>query len=339
MSRYYDISIYQPGPLNPSTPNIPLRTWTSHPNGVYDPNAWNVEFDILAYDYAEPAGASTISIEGPSLEDLAQHISYAGNILNSFSGMTLQLKGGMHQGLPLSNPKQAGILTTGNIFQSFGNWEGTDQTLDFVIMPAGKNTFQQPGNFMLDWKPGTSLNQAVRNTLTAAMPGFTILTNFSPAITTTYEEKGYWATLEQFAKHIKTITKGYFSAQYPGVSISLTGSSIVCFDATVTSPPIQIDFNDLIGQPTWIDYETMQMKLVLRGDLHMGSYIKMPQKLLPGAGFVTTLANSLPSYAKHSAIFQGTFNVISLRHIGTSRSADGAQWVSIVNCIPAVGIG
>lgn len=336
MSRYYEIAITAPGAT------APLRIWTSQPNGVYDPGAWDVEFDVLAYDFAHPMGLSTLTIQGPSIQDLNQQISYAGKIYKTFSGMTITLKGGMQKGLPLANPKQAGILTSGTIYQSFGNWEGTEQTLDFVIAPSPA-TFQQPANFVFQWTAGTPIAYALKNLLGTVYPGYALNINVNPNLVLNHSEVHYCGTLQQFAQYVQAFTKArgqtMFGPTYPGVFIAITGgNTISCFDNTPpASLPVPISFNDLIGQPTWIAVDVMQMKLVMRADLSVGTYVTMPPKLIPGAGTIISQAASLPSYNKNNATFQGLFKVIAQRHIGHFRGSDASNWATVVNCqfIPA----
>ena len=153
--RYYDITLSKKGKV--------LREWTSHPNGKSDPGALNIEFDIMAYNYATPMGAQSLTIWGISLQDLTQANNYAsGDVI-------LTLKGGMQAGLPLNNPAQAGILTIGTVFQAFGNWQETDMTMDLVIIPS-YYTNASPGNIVLDWKAGTPLSIALSQTFSTAWP-------------------------------------------------------------------------------------------------------------------------------------------------------------------------
>lgn len=107
--RYYDIAFTPP---NATAPSI---HFTSHPNGQFDPCALNVLFDmpILAYD--TPVGGQTIQIEGVPLSLISQS--------EDLVDWEVVIKGGMQKGLPLANPSQAGVLTKGTVFQSWGNWE------------------------------------------------------------------------------------------------------------------------------------------------------------------------------------------------------------------------
>jgi len=301
-----------------------VRQWTSHPGGVFDPGALNVEFDIPVTTYGTPVGGQSITIEGVPLDDLLQ--------AQQFAGMNLTMKGGMQAGLPLANPKQAGIITAGQVWQSFGNWEGTEMTLDLVLNP-GQYTLDQPGNIVLNWTAGTPLAQALQQTLSVAYPNMPALINISAQLVQSHDEVHRCSTLDQLAQLLIEITQGNFlGAAYAGVQVSVQGGQIIVFDSTYEPNTVQLAFTDFVGQPTWIDVNVMQLKLVMRADLQLGTIVKMPQGLQSTPGIVLTSAASLPSNLKYKSAFQGSFSVIELRQIGNFRASDGASWATIVNC-------
>jgi hypothetical protein len=335
MSRYYDITV-TPAPTK-ANPNPPVfRHWTSMPNGVYDPGALNVEFDFLVYPYATPMGGSSLTIEGVSLQDLLQAQQFAGppSVVGGVStpgvnGMSIAIKAGMQAGLPLANPKQSGLILQGYIYQSFGNWRGTDMTLDFVIN-ASPYSFYAPGNIVLNWKAGTPLATALAATLSTAYPGLKQNINISPNLVLAHDDVGHYHTLSQLAAHVKSITAGAISSTYPGVDLSIIGGKIVAYDGTQSPPTVQIQFTDLIGQPTWIDPNVMQLMCVMRADIQIGDFIVMPQGLQDAPGIVQTAASSLPSQLKYKTSFQGKFSVVAVRQVGNFRSTDGAAWSTII---------
>ncbi len=318
--RYYDLSVTLGG--------AQVERWTSHPNGLTappDPGALNVEFDLLASDYATPQGASSITIEGVPLASLFQ--------AQQFAGMSVSLKAGMGAGLPLANPKQAGLLLAGSIFQSFGNWVGTDMTLDFVIVPS-TYTFETPGNFVLNWPANTPLTSAIAATLKAAYPNAKQTIQISPNLMLPNAEWGYYHTLTQFAQAILSLTQGTLTPDYPGVTITMQGGQFFVYDGTTEGPNTALVFTDFIGQPTWIDSNVMQLKTVLRADLQLGQTITMPAGLQNQPGIVSTTAGSMPSNNKYTSAFQNNFTITQVRHIGNFRSPDAGQWASIFNCSP-----
>lgn len=315
MSRYYSCT------LTPQGQTKPIRTWTSHPGGIFDPAALNIEYDALIGPYGTPSGASTVTLQGISLQDLTQP--------QQFAGMILELKAGMKAGLPLVNPAQAGTILRGQVFQCFGNWEGTEQTLDFVVIPAGY-TVDNPGDIVLYWAAGTSLSAALQQTFSVAYPGVPVDMNISSDLSQSFDEIHVCGTLDQLAQIVGDITEGVFDNR---VTIGIQAGRIVVFDSTYSPQPIQLVFTDFVGQPTWLAVNTIQFKMVARADLRMGSIVKMPQGYQNLPGFVTTTANSYPSIAKYQTTFQNSFIVQELRQVGNFRSNEAAQWVTIANCV------
>lgn len=313
--RYYELS------LTPKGATTPTRVFTSHPNGILDPGALQIEYDALVMPYGTPSGASTITVYGIALQDLAQ--------AQQFAGMTLELKAGMKAGLPLVNPAQAGTILKGTIFQSFGNWEGVNQTLDFVVIP-GVFTLDNPGNLLLDWSEGEELSDALRQTFAVAYPGVPVVMSISSDLVQSHDEPHICATLDQFAQMVGDLTEGVFDNR---VNIALQAGKLVVYDNTYRPAPVQLNFNDFIGQPTWIAVNTIQVKTVARADLQIGQIVKMPQGLQNAPGFVTTTSNAFSSTIKYKTTFQDNFIVQELRQVGNFRSSDASQWATIFNLL------
>ena len=312
--RYYDLSLTKTGATTPY-----LR-WTSHPKGVYDPGALNIEFDMPTSTYSTPMGAQTITVHGISLQNL--------NAAQDLVGMQVTLKGGMAVGLPLANPKQAGVLIVAEVFQSFGNWEGTDMTLDLVIVPS-TYSYENPGNIVLNWVAGTSLGTTLKECLQVAYPEYPIVLDLSENLVSDQTHTARYSTLEGLAQWVGQFTRRKLLNQ---VYITIQSGKIHIYDSFYDPAPIPIAFTDLVGQPTWIEANIMQVKTVMRADIQVGSMIQMPQKMISAPGFILTSANSLPSSLKYRSTFTGKFQVIELRQIGNFRTADGASWVTIMNC-------
>lgn len=357
MARYYELSIYGSLPtagvstLGLSTPALlnapptlpskfgfntanqaPIRKWTTHPNGIYDPAALQIEFDVLAGPAGgTPMGASSITVRGVPLSDITQAYQFA--------GMTLELKAGMKApGLPLIKPNQAGTILKGMIYQSFGNWEGTDQRIDFVVIPSGY-TLDNPGNFVLNWTVGTPLTDALNTTFSIAYPGVPVDNNTIAPLTIAHDEVHVCGTLEELAKMVGDVSENYTAER---VEIAVQDGRIIVYDRFYSPPKIQLDFNDLVGQPTWLSINTIQMQAVMRSDLGMGSIVTMPKGLQNAPGFVTATPNSsVFGTAKSKPTFDGDFIVNATRHIGNLRAADGRQWATIFNCVavPAASQG
>lgn len=317
--RYYDVALFSSSGAT-SSAAAPFRRWSSHPNGQYDPAAPQVEFDMPVTAYGAPTGAQAITIHGVPLQDLSQAYKLA--------GMEVVVTGGMKQGLPLANPSQAGLLLKGQVFQSYGNWQGTDMRLDLVVYPS-QYTSDLPGNFVVNWLPGQSLASALKATLSTVYPNIPVSINIGQNLVFDTTEVHFCATLEDLAQYVSNLTASVFKQE---VTITLQAGKFVIFDKTYQPSPIQIAFTDLIGQPTWIQPDVMQMKTVMRADLQIGSAITMPQGFQNAPGLITTLGSSLPSSIKYQSTFQNNFTVTDLRHLGNYRSPAGEDWATVFNC-------
>ena len=291
-----------------------VKRWTTHPNGKYDAGAQNIMFDIIVAPFSTPTGGQTITIEGISLDDL-RHAT-------DFAGLNFQLSAGMKKGLPLANELQSGVIAIGNIFQSFGNWEGTEMSLTFVIYPASDVL-----NLVLHWPANTQLSVAISNMLAIAFPGVTVNMNIG-SYTAGYDQHGANDTMDEMCQVIAGLTGGK-------VKIVLQNGALDVFDATYKPQAKRLLFTDLIGQPTWIAAKQMQFKTVLRADISLGSIIQMPVGSSNVPGQVIATGQSYPSGIDYKTTFSGDFSVIESRQIGNSRSAEGAQWASIFTVVPA----
>ncbi len=298
-----------------SGPSNIVKTWTSHPGGKYDAGAQNIMFDMLVMPASAAVGGSTLTIEGISLDDLKHG--------TDFTGLDFVLQCGFQAGLPLANPKQAGIIAAGNIFQSFANWEGTEMSLTFVIFPGGLNT-----TLVLNWPANTELSIAIQNMLNIAYPGVKVNINIGSFLQG--HDEIHADSLDSMAQIIGAWT-AYYGRE---VSITLQNGVFNVSDSTYQPKTIPLNFVDLIGQATWIEPNIMQVKLQMRADISVGSLILLPAGMESVPGLVSTLAASISGRMNYAPTFQGYFSVIGVRHIGNFRSSDGAQWATLVNCVP-----
>jgi hypothetical protein len=351
VSRYYKIAIksinggklYQPPGFEGLLGDA---SYTSFVNGATLPAAWDVEIDVPVIPQDTSQGFGTVRVWGISLQEIAQ----ANDLGAAQSGpkYNIELFGGMQKGLPLANPAQSGLLYSGIVYQCFGNWIGHDMTLDFVIAPGpGSASFvggvgslkgSNQLNFTLDWKQGQQLGPALQSTLSTVYKGYTINVNVSSDLVLNNDAAGAYATLEQLAQAVRQISLGIKKTQgYQGVSITLQGTTITASDGSSqstgssggTSGSVQIAFQDLIGQPTWIESPAISIKTVMRADLSIGQTIMLPPTL------VTNTASALSSLTNQRANFQGGFQIYSLRHIGAYRQASADSWVTVIEAFPS----
>jgi hypothetical protein len=336
--RYYNLVI-----TNPSgqvfTPNNAggfslgsgPSTFTSFVNGQTDPNALNVEFDLPVYPYATPQGGSIIRVWGIGLQMIGQ----ASNLnLSNFV-----LSGGMQKGLPLANAAQSGVIAQGIVYQAFGNWQGVNQTLD-LICQAGK--LQPAGKITFNWEQGQTLNDALTSTLSQAFPSYTSNFNFSSSLQVPNDQTqcGVYDSLDQFAQYIQGLTQplgatATGNASYPGVQFSVVGNTINAYDQVTSPPPVvNLAFQDLIGQPTFISPTEITFKTVLRADITIGGQVMFPQGVI--APYAQTAPNAaVPGApARSKSVFQGTFFVTEMHHYGNFRQADADSWNTTFVAVP-----
>lgn len=315
--RYYSIQITDP------TSGAAIRTYTSFVNGKTLPGALNIELDVPVTAFALPYGAAFVRVWGISLKDVAQ--------ASDLNGKSISVYAGMQAGLPLANPKQSGLIVQGTIQQAFGNWQGTNQTLDMQITVA-QSIGDTPKNISFDWKAGTPLEAVITSTLATAFPGYTSSISISPNLILSHDEPGFYGSMVQFAQYVKQMSQSILGGSYRGVDIVLKEKTFTVYDGTTQTTPLQIGFNDLIGQVTWIASQLVQLSCVMRADLSVSDFIKMPP------GQITTSSASLSQY-RQGSVFQGVFQIQTIRHIGNFRQADAASWVTVIDAYPVTQNG
>ena len=347
--RFYEIVITDP--INPSSQQI----YTSWFNGQNDPGALNVIFDFPVVPYSTTRGAAMVEISGIPL----QSISFATNLNNK----NISISAGFKPGLPLATQASAyqeGPIVVGFILQAYGNWIGNNMTLNLVVSPgqAAQTTStatttaqqpavasaiatpplgspQQPTDFSFSMPVGMSLATAIKNTLTTALPNFTRPIIDIKNIVAPGPRNFVRRSLAEFAQTIKELSKQIEGGSYRGVEIVMQGgNTLLVYDGSTEIKQVDIQFADLIGQPTWIEPFKIQFKCPMRADLQVGYNVKLPE------GFYGIQPND-PSRQYDNYRFQSaqqdTYNIIELRHVGNFRQPDGNSWATIVTCalIPA----
>lgn len=317
--RYYKIEISDP------TSGTLLRKWSSQDNaGNTMLGALNVELDMPSYPFANPSGNDTLRIWGIDLKEIVG-ASYYNNKL-------IRVTVGMAKGLPLANPKQQGLVIEGIINQCFGNWQGVDMTLDFIIVYGIGGTEPAPKNIVLNWRKGVPLGAAVKSSLAVAAPKVKCVDNTSQSLVLGQDEPGFYYNMAQFATYVREVSRHINpNPKYPGVQVSYRGGTFYLYDGTSPTAPKAIAFNDLIGQPAWISFNVVQFKTAMRGDFNVSDYITLPK------GQVTTQAQSASQY-RDSSVISGVFQIQTIRHVGNFRQPDANSWVTIFEAyIPNAG--
>ena len=326
--RYYSIVITNPQTGKMIVPPVfqganTGASYTSFVNGKTMPGALNVELDIPVAPFAAPMGMAYVRVWGVTLYEISQ--SY------KLDGMAIKVFAGMQKGLPLANPKQAGLIVQGYIFQAFGNWVGKEMTLDIVISPTptqqtpSASSITLPPNLTLNWKKGTQLSDAISQALSTAYPSLKSNVKINQNLAAPEDVVSYYSDLMSFAQFVKSRSAEIVGGTYPGVDIQLSQTTFNVYDGTTQTTPKQLEYQDLVGQPTWIEPATVQAKLIMRADLQVGGFIKFPKSP------VVSSAQSVSPFVNERLTFQGSFLVQRIRHVGNFRQADGASWVTVVD--------
>lgn len=297
----------------------PIKEWASYNEfGYFNPNALMVEFDLQSVILNAPTPGSMVKIYGISLADISQ--------ATDLNNMLIEIYGGMGPGLPLANPNQAGLLIKGQIIRAFGNWIGTDQSLCLMLTPSAALAAYKAGGITFEWAATQNLGDSIKAAIRTGFPASNIdMTLFDGNAAVVYDDNGAYPNLVTFALWL------YRQPEYSDIEIYTDNDTIYVSNAkgraNKGTEPIQILPTDLIGQPTWIDTVIIQITLVMRADIKIGSIIELPTTMYTSS---PTKPAPNPSNSQAIGTFQGKFLIRSVRHVGNSRSTDSMGWVTIV---------
>lgn len=293
-------------------------------DGTINPAALNIEFDLPIYAAQVGGVASYVRIWGLSISEIAQ-----GFDLNN---QNIKITGGMSKGYPLVDPSQQGLLIQGEIAQAFGNWIGTDMTLDMYIRPPS-GSIDEPKNYTFTWAKGEKLDAMIGRVIQTTLPGVPQRITLSEQRVNTQQDKvGVYSTFEQFAQAVQEMTKGQLGANDVGVTMVTNGQAVAVADGTPTKAPDkpkQIRFQDLLGQVTWIAPNQISAKLVLRGDLSVLDWVQFPEGIS-----VTTTPQAMSSFGGTGAqnpsnkltFAKSKFQIFQMQHWGNFRQPDAQSW-------------
>ena len=330
--RYYKIEITeQDGSPIIGVQGQPIGPFTSLMQYGKTTNlaALNVYLDLPVATYDSPISTSgLVKIWGLPLA----YISQASNL----NGKRIVVYGGMSPGLPLADPSQQGILVTATIQQAFGNWQGTNQTLDMYIRPSEGGPLA-PRNIIFDWKKDTPMAQAIQNALTTAFKkeGYKVNVNISPNLIAYENMPAAYGSVKIFAENMRPLSKNILTNNlYPGVQIMFQDGTFYVYDVdkkgTSNINPTEIKFTDYIGQPTWIQPGSISFKTVMRADIAVGDYVKLPEQ---STFYQLTNVGSQSQERRRSA-FNGVYYIKSVRHLGEFRQRGGDNWCTVFEAAP-----
>lgn len=337
MSRYYNIVIgaetsVQPG-SQPASGNQGA-VFTNKVNGQAVLSGQQVEFDITVVNlsgYYGVSAAGKITIRGVSILQIAQSMD--------FNGAPITVYAGMQNGLPLANAQaiQAGVILQGTIQSAYGNWIGVEQSLEFIVMPPDWPTQVDFANLTVTWVKGDQLQSNLINTLKIALPTYSVNINISPNLVFTQTVHGVFQTLEQFSSWVNQVSLDILSPSnpnYTGVQISVRPNKVLNIVDNVAQTPGNskvkaLNAPDFIGQPTWLQPNTIQFNTVMRSDIAINDYISFPTVL---SLQLITNQNS-QAYARQNPIFQGIWLITLIRHLGNSRGPNALDWITTFQAV------
>lgn len=332
--RYYDLVISDPVTKAVWKTNATSQsfvkspggsTFTSHFGNAVIAGALNIEFDIPTYPFNTPQGGAMIRVWGIGLGMISQSADLA--------GQSISLSAGMKKGLPLVKPDQAGLILQGTVFQAFGNWQGVNQTLDIICNPPAA---QDDQDISFYWPAGMTLATALATCFGQAFPAMAFNVKGMGNIVMNSDGSGHYTSLSQLADYVQDrsqiLGKSIYGADYSGVMISIVGNTIFAQDSSVEQTATQLDFNDLIGQPTWINPGTINFKTVMRSDISVGSKVKFPSKGVLAPYVLTSASAAVPgAQARSKTVFQGDFLVTEVHHFANFRQPDADSWNTTFN--------
>ena len=315
MSRYFNTIITDPAGKE-------RAHWFSHDkDGYLKDGALRMELtaSTTSLAFADTEGNTILKVYGLPLKEMFQQSNY--------TDCFIKVYGGMKKGLPFAKEEQAGLLVQGQIRPCYPQWEGVQQWLEFIIIGSANNAASDPKNLTFDWKKGQKLADALKQTLNEYPTKITI-----KDIVATANMWGMYLRYSGLAEFIKTHTLANVKDKgYKGVSIFYTladGFTVTDYTTDSESSTSEFGVTDFIGQPTWLDVGTLQVKTIARGDVHVGDIVKLPDKMLVSATANAAIANV------DRLSFKGKFRIVGINHKMDSRNPNGDSWVSIFRMNP-----
>jgi hypothetical protein len=328
-----------------STGGAVSTTWTSVYGGVNDPGALDIEFQIeLGNGIASDPNTAQVTIFGIPLQLISQS--------NNFSGRHLKMFAGYTNGLPLANDQvpHQGLILEGTIFPCYGNWVMNNLSITFVVTPGGSSGSgtggpTDPKNVIHNMPKGTKLSDAIHQALSTAFPSMSLDINISDKLVLPYSDWGFHQSITQYAYYVKALSHSILGTPtqgYQGVSIAMNNTKTSVKDGTVKGGVISLAYEDIVGQPTWLKDNTIQVTTLLRGDIDPlasggQQQIKIPPSLVTMNESQAMMSipggSGTPGLNGNYLTFQGTWDVTVVRHIGHFRDPSWNSWVTIIEAV------
>ncbi|WP_337049952.1 hypothetical protein [Serratia fonticola] len=303
--------------------------WDSSTNPA---GALNVSLDLPVMAEDVNVGGGMVIIGGLPLSMLSQSV----NLWLA----TITIEAGFKPGLPLASAQpMPGMIVQGQIWNPYGNWEGTQQTLNLVVNPSSSlDDTGKPIALAFDGKRGEKLADVLRRCLTKGYPKKKINIDIHHNLVLAEDMPALpFNKLSDLARMIKDNTPGMLNIPgYSGVQIVTQSGQINVFDSSSQPSDHRVILpQDLIGQPTWNGFNQVSFKTPLRADLRVGDRISLPQNIVDGPASLLALSSAQSFSQQQTQVnFSGQFYVSSMRHIGEYRNPSGTAWVTTFDVVP-----
>jgi len=330
------------------SPGLPLATFQSQRDkllvqakilkcwGNWIGNETSLGFAIIATGAKQAAGSGATqpgaspatpgtSINAPSTTGQVQSVQF-----NRVGRRSLDFRS-MRNGVSPTLVDPGSILTAigGQILSDFNLGPATSQVGGMVGSFFGGGSFaplSAPINMIHNMLPNMPMSSAIQQTLSTAFPQANVNVVISDALKLMYQDAGMYQSVEQYAGYIQKLSQSIMgSKQYPGVQLTSYNQTLTATDFTKTIGTSDINYLELIGQPTWLTIVTISVKVVLRGGLHISWGCTLPQTLVGFSGADAFAGGPAPDQRTHITL-PGDYVVTRVLHIGDFRNPDGAAW-------------
>lgn len=214
-----------------------------------------------------------------------------------------------------------------SVASSLGDASVTAGGLTSSLFGGGGGGFSliKPLNLIHNMMPQMEMKSAIQQTLSTAFPSAGVNVLIKSGLQRGYQDAGMYQNMEQYASYIQKAANSIAGTKnYMGPIFSSFDNTIHVLDGTQSISSGEISILDLIGQPTWIDWNKVSIKCCLRADLHVGSVGTLPQTLY-GITSDAVLPTPTAPQRSNSAI-AGSFWISKVVHIGDFRNPDGSSW-------------
>ncbi|WP_105269281.1 hypothetical protein [Escherichia sp. MOD1-EC6163] len=321
--RYYKLIITKPDTQQPPVDK------NNNKIGPFDSSktpgcALHIEFDVTVVGYDVTTSGTMLALYGLPMSMLTQAVNLKGCLVSLYAGFT--------DGLPLANKSQQGEIINGEVLAAYGNWIGTNQSLNLIINPTPTRTIDGKMISICGYgKKGETLGNVLTRVLCDAFPDKKIECTISDNLILSEDEPIVYKNITSLAAAIRSWSLNIIrDERYTGVRITVQSGTIRIFDNTKSSSPKKIEAWELLGQPTWSAPLEMTFKCPLRGDICCGDIVSLPERMFSGTSSILMSAITQSSALTNSLVtFSGLFQITSVRHIGSFLTADGDAWVTV----------